>query len=180
MRLCGAIFPHMHEQTLDRRYGAVVPSSVDLDRSEERWEDLPHDELVALLRSSIENAKVEWEASWGEGSFDPIIWIGEKLTNKLFPAFGSPRSQAQNLSYAWDALTQPYIKSPTYRDIVSGIIRDVSRVHGRYITLPPKGVKLLDAMTEAVNVRVPRARGEQQVDLFANIPALIKGHRPLP
>jgi hypothetical protein len=85
----------------------------------------------------------------------------------------------QKLSYAWDALTQPYIKSPTYRHIVSGIVRDVSRVEGRHITLAPKAAKLLDAMTDAVNVKVPRTKGDRTVDLFANLPALIPGHRPI-
>ena len=60
-----------------------------------------------------------------------------------------PLIEPLRLSLAWDAIAVPYIRSDDYRETVESILRNLSRIHGRYVTLEPKGVKLLDALTDA-------------------------------
>jgi hypothetical protein len=48
-----------------------------IERLEQRWERLSHEQLVEIIGGTVDEARELCEAKWGEGSFDPVVWIGE-------------------------------------------------------------------------------------------------------
>lgn len=72
-----------------------------------------------------------------------------------------------DLANAWEAISEPYIKSRFDRFVARNILEMEAEIYSCNVTLEPDAVKVLDAM--AATVGIPRTRGEAAVDLLKNI-----------
>src|SRR5687768_6207940 len=88
----------------------------NVTRFEQGREELSHDELVLNIKDKVAEARQEWEARHGAGTFDAAMWIGEVFANKSMgeAARNTVRPektyQAKGFSRAWDAIAEPYMK----------------------------------------------------------------------
>ncbi len=57
-------------QGIRKKNNQQLSAQSSVDRLRQRWEDLPHEELVEMMRATLDEAKEHWEALLGEGSFD--------------------------------------------------------------------------------------------------------------
>ncbi len=143
---------------------------VALMEGEESRYDIPHEKLVGFIKGVLTQARADYE---NEGlEFDPVVWIGKRLTSRTIRSergFIHKRPKlGVSLSYAWDAISEPYIKSQDYRRIIKYILRSETASAGsNLVTLEPGAVKFLDAMAEAVDI--PYTRGVATFDLLKNI-----------
>lgn len=135
-------------------------------RKEYSWYDRPHEELVADIREAASQARAGWEKEHEKGQpFDPAVWAGERLTQTALRATGNAHKYRLDLSLAWDAISQPHILSPEYRQAVSHVLLSgTAQRRSNLVTLDPIGAKLIDAMAEGIGI--PHSRGQATVDLL--------------
>jgi hypothetical protein len=127
-----------------------------LMQDEEAWSDRTHEEMVDIIKSSMERYRLDRdpESRW----FDPVDWMRDQLTfemakkslavnrGQIVDATEVPHAR---LLLAWEIISQPYMRSQFNRDHVEVAIRDKARILGRTITLAPNESKLLDVMADA-------------------------------
>lgn len=88
----------------DNRPGAGADSSLyDQSAPHQRT----HDQLVTDVKAGLAAAQEEWEKRNGPNTFDPVMWIGERLTTRTFHTHGKEYQKRSDLSLAWDAITLP-------------------------------------------------------------------------
>src|SRR3954447_21903924 len=79
-----------------------------LAQFEQSLDKIPHDALVRNIRNTVADAQDRWEAKWGKGTFDWVVWVGENITNKaVSEGFSNSvrpvkSDSAARLSAAWD------------------------------------------------------------------------------
>ena len=124
-----------------------------LMQDEEAWSERTHEEIVDMLRSSMEQYRLDRdpESRW----FDPADWMRDEL------CFAMAKNSVEvdvlddphvNLLLAWEIISLPHLRSQSKRDHVEVAIRDKARILGRTITLNPNESKLLDAMADACGI----------------------------
>lgn len=129
--------------------------------------DKPHDEIVADVKSAVSSARTEWEKEHGPGTFDPVVWVGERLVRRSLYQHGDERTLREDLSYAWDAITQSHVRSKDYRRAIDITLSTATAMRGsNLVTLQPAALTFVDAVTETLGI--PRPRGQATVDLLAN------------
>jgi hypothetical protein len=142
-----------------------TPVSGGSDLFKEGWQDIPHEEMVARMRRTVAEAKARFETKWGKDTFDPVEWVGFMVNPS---GLRERTKEAEDLAIAWDALSFPFVKGQSYKHGTREGVKVHTMQHGQYVTLEPKAAKLLDVMTDALNI--PHKRGEATIDLLANIP----------
>jgi hypothetical protein len=131
-------------------------------------ENTPHTELVAGIRKTLAGIRANFETRHSNETFDPV----EKLSFLLTPLQRDPSQAHKDLSIAWDAVSFKHLKGQYQRGTQTELEIE-SRKREQYITLEPKAVKSLDALTEAVNI--PHERGQATIDILKNIPQAREG-----
>jgi hypothetical protein len=82
-------------------------------------------------------------------------------------AAGQEREKRHELSYAWDALSQPYIDDPEYKRAVNqSLLTAAAMRRNNIVTLGPRDVILMHAMADAVGV--PYSPQQTAIDLLAS------------
>jgi hypothetical protein len=143
-----------HQEAARETQNRLTP----LMHDSEAWSERTHEEMVDILRSSMEQYRVERdpESRW----FDPVKWMREQLCFEI-----AKKTTAQNIEFsdaadmphsrlllAWEMISQPYMRSQFQRDHVETAIRNKARILGRTVTLDPNESKLLAAMADACDV----------------------------
>jgi hypothetical protein len=162
----------------ERNPGGEGHKHNNFNQENQNWFDKSHEELVDMFKSNIQNQRAEYKERGL--NFDPVEWVSQSLVKHTMSgsdipfdannpeSFSCVNHRALRLERAWDAITFPYINDESYKDIAASIVRDYAATDGRTVNLDPKAVKLLDAMTDALNI--PHKRGESTVDLLQNDP----------
>jgi len=113
-----------------------------LMQNEEAWSERPHEEMVEILRSSMERYRLDRdpESRW----FDPADWMRNQLSfemakkslavnkGQVVDAEDMPHAK---LFLAWEIISLPYIRSKFKRDHVEASIHDSARILGYTVTL---------------------------------------------
>jgi hypothetical protein len=157
--------PTSQRETRQEAEDAANDRLPSLMQDEEAWSERSHEEMVDILRSSMEQYRLDRdpESRW----FDPANWMRDQL---CFAMAIKSAAENQEISHAadmpharlllaWEIISQPHLKSQFKRDHVEGAIRDKARILGRTIMLDPNESKLLDAMADACGLPYP---GEQK------------------
>jgi hypothetical protein len=134
-------------QEADNSTNDRLPSLI---QGEEAWSERSHEEMVAMIKSSMEQYRLDRdpESRW----FDPVTWMREQLCFEMaknsveVDVLDDPHV---NLLLAWEMISLPYIKSNFQKDLVERNIRNKARILRRIITLDPNESKLLDVMADA-------------------------------
>lgn len=124
-----------------------------------------YDDFVADVKSGLAGAQTDWERRNGTGTFDPVMWIGERLARRTQYAHGEEYQKRSDLSLAWDAITLPYLRSDEYRSTVNTL--NTTKVMARgsnVVSLDPEEVALIDAMTQVL--RIPLPTGPATVEIL--------------
>ena len=160
----------MKEREYGNRYLTIEGK---LTRFAGSWKDVPHEELVRGIRETIAEEREHFEARNGRNTFDPAQWINFMLTPRLQ---ASPSEQERDLARVWDIVSAPYLKDRHFQWAVREQINVDSRLHGRFISLAPEAVKLLDALAEAIDI--PHRHGQSRFDALKG--AIRPEHDELP
>jgi hypothetical protein len=124
-----------------------------------------HDELVTDVKAGLAAAQEEWERRNGPNTFDPVMWIGERLTTRTSHTHGKEYQKRSDLSLAWDAITLPYLRSDDYRSTVDTLNSSKVRARGsNVVSLDPQEIALIDAMTDVLGI--PRPRRQESVEIL--------------
>jgi hypothetical protein len=140
--------------------------------------DISHEELVGNIRRHLNEARTLHETH-SSSPFDPVRWMSHDLMIKGFTEGVHNKNTSRNdrsvehLVCAFDAISEPYLKPVKddpikYNEEVHKGVIGAAEKYGRHITLEPKAAKMLDAITEALDI--PRPRGQTTIDLLQNIP----------
>ncbi len=135
---------------------------------EQPWyeQDIPHEQLVAALRHFMEKESARWETPIHQ--FPTAEWLGDELSTQAARAvnLNAPIEEQtffSELSIGWHAFAYGQY-GESGRGMARMEIEEYMQATGStFVTLPPKAVKLFDAMAEVAEI--PRQRGEATVDL---------------
>jgi hypothetical protein len=106
---------------------------------------------VADIKNAIAVQRAEQEASGKQ--FDPVFWLGDLLTRSAATATGAARQNRSDLSDAWDVISQPFVKSPDYRQAIDAtLLTSTAMRRSNTVTLTPPAAKLMRAMADAAGV----------------------------
>lgn len=98
-------------------------------------------------------------------SFDPVAWLGDRLTATTFTDFGQDGEPRLDISLVWDSISYRHIKSEKYKETVASTVLTGTALRRKNIAeLTPKSVMLIDAMAEAAGI--PHQRGQRRFDLL--------------
>jgi hypothetical protein len=151
--------PTSQRETRQEAEHAANDHLPSLMRDEEAWSERSHEEMVGILRNSMEQYRLDRdpESRW----FDPANWMREQLSFEMAKnSLAVNRGQVVDatevpharLLLAWELISQPYLRSKFQRDQVKTAIDDKAQILGRTITLDPNESKLLHAMADACGI----------------------------
>ncbi|SRR6266568_4243679 len=131
-------------------------------------QEMPYEQLVGYIDHFVERARSRHpENPFSEKDpFSAAEWLGWQLRQKaLVEGDGKGPYVFSGLKTAWDALAYDRYTSDRgrWREWVRGELEYTAQTKQTSLSLPPKSVKLLDAMAEVAGV--PRKRGESTIDL---------------
>jgi hypothetical protein len=173
--------PYFRREMSPDERGSQTRSVIPVDQN---WkdQDVPYEQLVNVLRHFVERAKADYTKREEQGeaiynhpeiknTFNVAEFLGHRLEEDAWKrGLRGEDPISSDLFYAWTALAHPYYTTTdndtgtnwkeASRFMVESYILDTGRAS---ITLPPKGVKLIDAMAEVAGI--PRKRGEATIDL---------------
>jgi hypothetical protein len=127
-------------------------------QDEDSWSERTHEEMVDILRSSMERYRLDRdpESRW----FDSVNWMREQLCFEM-----AKKSAAANLKIshaadmpharlllAWEIISLPHLRSQFNKNLVETAIRDKARILGHTVTLDSNESKLLDVMADACGI----------------------------
>lgn len=133
-------------------------------------QEMPYEELVDNIRGVVERARARHRPTAPE-PFNSAEWLGEELieTVNKHQDNAEERQRYSDLLTAWDALAYTrytdgsdgsFKWSETVRRRLENQVQDTKQTS---LTLPPQGVKALDAIAEVAGI--PREKGEATIDL---------------
>jgi hypothetical protein len=142
--------PRSQRNTRQEAEHAANDRLPSLMQDEEAWSDRTHEEMVDIIKSSMEQYRLDRdpESQW----FDPADWMRDQL------CFAMAKNSVEvdvmddphvKLLLAWEIISLPHLRSKWKRDHVERNIRNKARILGRTITLDPNESKLLDVMADA-------------------------------
>jgi hypothetical protein len=151
--------PTSQRETRQEAEHAANDRLPSLMQDEEAWSERSHEEMVGILRNSMEQYRLDRdpESRW----FDPANWMREQLSFEMAKnSLAVNRGQVVDatevpharLLLAWEMISQPYLRSKFQRDQVETAIDDKAQILGRTITLDPNESKLLHAMADACGI----------------------------
>ena len=123
-----------------------------------------HEEVVTDIKTGLAAAREDWEKRNGPNTFDPVVWVGERFTARIFFTYGEENQKRSDLSLAWDAITLPYLRNDDYRSTVDS--QNSSKVRARgsnVVSLNPQEVALIDGLTDALGIPHPRRQTSVQI-----------------
>lgn len=83
-------------------------------------------------------------------------WAGELLTARALNASGEDGQQRMDASFAWDALSRPYIQDRDFQKAIDAtLLTGTAMRQSNLVTLNPHASKLIHAMADAVGVPFP-------------------------
>lgn len=152
--------------------GKDTPSanSADLAGGDSWYEqDMPYEDLVGYLDHFVEQARARPPETGSPFSktdpFNAAEWLGWQLQKKATSETKAPFI-FYDLANAWDALASDHYTAEggEWGKYVRNLLAThIDMTKQTSLTLPPKSVKLLDAMAEVAGI--PRKRGEATIDL---------------
>lgn len=91
--------------------------------------------------------------------------MGELLTTHALNAKGAAHRERMDASFAWDALSRPYIQDQTFQKAIDAtLLTGTAMRQSNLVTLNPPASKLIHAMADAVGV--PFTPQQKTVDLL--------------